>query len=72
MIFLRYILTAHLKHAKRDVKGLYKKARSGRIKILQVYQVHYEHPKILILVKTMTNIRFESIDYLFEQLKSKL
>ena len=58
---------------KRDVKGLYKKARSGRIKDFTGISSPFESPvKPDIVVKTDEQTPDESIDYLFKQLKSKL
>ena len=57
----------------RDVKGLYKKARIGEIKEFTGISSPFEIPKNPdISVKTDTQTPEESIDYLFEQLKSKL
>jgi len=58
---------------KRDVKGLYKKARSGEIKSFTGISSTYESPENPdILVNTDEQTSEESIDYLFEQLKTKL
>ena len=58
---------------KRDVKGLYKKARAGEINDFTGVSSPFEVPeKPDILVKTDEQTPDESIDYLFEQLKSKL
>ena len=57
----------------RDVKGLYKKARQGEIDDFTGISSPFEIPKNPdILVKTDAQTPEESIDYLFEQLKSKL
>ena len=57
----------------RDVKGLYKKARAGEINDFTGISSPFEAPvKPDILVKTDEQTPNESIDYLFEQLKSKL
>jgi adenylylsulfate kinase len=57
----------------RDVKGLYKKARQGEIKDFTGISSPFETPKNPdISVKTDAQTPEESIDYLFEQLKSKL
>ena len=58
---------------KRDVKGLYKKARAGEINDFTGISSPFEAPvKPDILVKTDEQTSDESIDYLFEQLKTKL
>ena len=58
---------------KRDVKGLYKKARAGEIIDFTGISSPFEAPvKPDIVVKTDEQTPDESIDYLFEQLKSKL
>ena len=57
----------------RDVKGLYKKARAGEINDFTGISSPFEAPvKPDILVKTDEQTPDESIDYLFEQLISKL
>ena len=57
----------------RDVKGLYKKARAGEINDFTGISSPFEAPvKPDIVVKTDEQTPEESIDYLFEQLKSKL
>ena len=57
----------------RDVKGLYKKARAGEINDFTGISSPFERPKNPdILVKTDEQRPNESIDYLFEQLISKL
>ena len=57
----------------RDVKGLYKKARQGEINDFTGISSPFETPKNPdISVKTDAQTPEESIDYLFEQLKSKL
>ena len=57
----------------RDVKGLYKKARQGEIKDFTGISSPFEIPKNPDMsVKTDVQTPEESIDYLFEQLKSKL
>ena len=58
---------------KRDVKGLYKKARAGEIINFTGISSPFEAPvKPDIVVKTDEQTPDESIDYLFKQLKSKL
>ena len=58
---------------KRDVKGLYKKARAGEINDFTGISSPFEAPvKADIVVKTDEQTLGESMDYLFEQLKSKL
>ncbi len=58
---------------KRDVKGLYKKARAGQILDFTGISSPFEVPKKPdILVKTDDQTPEESMDYLFDQLKSKL
>ena len=58
---------------KRDTKGLYKKARAGEIKDFTGISSPFEAPKKPdIDVKTDAQTPEESINYLFEQLKSKL
>lgn len=58
---------------KRDVKGLYKKARSGEIKSFTGISSTYESPeKPDICVKTEHKTIEESIDYLYNEIKSKL
>ena len=57
----------------RDVKGLYKKARAGEINDFTGISSPFEAPvKPDILVKPDEQTPNESIDYLFEQLISKL
>ena len=57
----------------RDVKGLYKKARAGEINDFTGISSPFEAPvKPDIVVKTDEQTPDESIDYLFEQLISKL
>ena len=57
----------------RDVKGLYKKARAGEINDFTGISSPFEAPvKPDIVVKTDEQTLGESMDYLFEQLKSKL
>jgi adenylylsulfate kinase len=57
----------------RDVKGLYKKARQGEINDFTGISSPFEAPKNPdISVKTDAQTPEESIDYLFEELKSKL
>lgn len=58
---------------KRDVKGLYKKARAGEIINFTGISSPFEIPENPdILVNTDEQTSEESIDYLFEQLKTKL
>lgn len=58
---------------KRDIKGLYKKARQGEINDFTGISSPFEAPvKPDIVVKTDEQTPDESIDYLFKQLKSKL
>ena len=58
---------------KRDVKGLYKKARAGEIINFTGISSPFEIPKNPdILVKTDAQTPEESIHYLFDQVKSKL
>ena len=58
---------------KRDTKGLYKKARAGEINDFTGISSPFEAPKKPdIEVKTDAQTPEESINYLFEQLKSKL
>ena len=58
---------------ERDVKGLYRKARAGEINEFTGISSPFEAPKNPdILVKTDEQRPNESVDYLFEQLKSKL
>lgn len=58
---------------KRDVKGLYKKARAGEIINFTGISSPFERPENPdIIVNTDKQSPAESIDYLFEQLKSKL
>jgi adenylyl-sulfate kinase len=57
----------------RDVKGLYKKARAGEINDFTGISSPFEIPENPdILVNTDEQTPEESIDYLFEQLKTKL
>ena len=57
----------------RDVKGLYKKARAGEINDFTGISSPFEAPvKPDMVVKTDEQTSDESIDYLFEQLISKL
>ena len=58
---------------KRDVKGLYKKARAGKINNFTGISSPFETPQNPdIKVKTDKQTPEDSIEYLFEQLKSKL
>ncbi len=58
---------------KRDVKGLYKKARAGEINNFTGISSPFEIPKNPdILIKTDDQTPGESVDYLFDQLKSEL
>ena len=58
---------------KRDVKGLYKKARIGEIKEFTGISSPFETPQNPdFIVKTDEQTPEDSIEYLFEQLKSKL
>ena len=58
---------------KRDVKGLYKKARAGEINEFTGISSPFEIPQNPdIIVKTDEQTPKDSIEYLFEQLKSKL
>jgi adenylylsulfate kinase len=58
---------------KRDVKGLYKKARAGEINDFTGISSPFEIPKNPdIIVKTDEQTPDESIHYLFDQLKLKL
>lgn len=58
---------------KRDIKGLYKKARTGEIIDFTGISSPFEAPvKSDIIVKTDEQTPDESIDHLFKQLKSKL
>jgi adenylylsulfate kinase len=58
---------------KRDVKGLYKKARAGEINDFTGISSPFEKPENPdIIVNTDKQSPTESIDYLFEQLKTKL
>jgi len=58
---------------KRDVKGLYKKARAGKINNFTGISSPFETPQNPdIKVKTEGQRPEDSIEYLFEQLKSKL
>jgi len=57
----------------RDVKGLYKKARAGEIDDFTGISSPFENPENPdIIVNTDKKSPAESIDYLFEQLKTKL
>jgi adenylylsulfate kinase len=57
----------------RDVKGLYKKARAGEIDDFTGISSPFEKPENPdIIVNTDKKSPAESIDYLFEQLKTKL
>ncbi len=68
-----YIDSSIVACEKRDVKGLYKKARAGEISDFTGISSPFEAPiKPDILVKTDEQTPDESIDYLFEQLISKL
>ena len=58
---------------ERDVKGLYKKARAGEINEFTGISSPFETPQNPdIIVKTDEQTPEDSIEYLFEQLKSKL
>jgi adenylylsulfate kinase len=57
----------------RDIKGLYKKARAGEINDFTGISSPFEKPENPdIIVNTDKQSPAESIDYLFEQLKTKL
>ena len=58
---------------KRDVKGLYRKARAGEINEFTGISSPFEIPQNPdIIVKTDEQTPDESIDYLFRELKSEL
>lgn len=58
---------------KRDVKGLYRKARAGEVSEFTGISSQFETPQNPdIKVKTDKQTPEDSIEYLFEQLKSKL
>ena len=68
-----YIESSILACEKREVKGLYKKARDGEIIDFTGISSPFEAPiKPDIVVKPDEQTPDESIDYLFEKLKSKL
>ena len=74
MIFLRYILTAHLKHAKNEMSKDFTR-KHGLVRFIDFTGISspFEAPvKPDIVVKTDEQTPDESIDYLFEQVKSKL
>ena len=56
----------------RDVKGLYKKARNGSIKNMTGISAPYESPKNPIVTITQKNTIEESVQMIYNKIKSKL
>ncbi|WP_242117027.1 adenylyl-sulfate kinase [Aestuariivivens sediminicola] len=57
---------------KRDVKGLYKLARAGKIKNMTGISAPYEIPEDPDIVVSQLNTIEESVDMVFEHIKGKL
>ena len=57
---------------KRDVKGLYKLARAGKIKNMTGISAPYEIPEDPDIVVSHLNTIEESVDMVFEHIKGKL
>ncbi|WP_242091947.1 adenylyl-sulfate kinase [Aestuariivivens sediminicola] len=57
---------------KRDVKGLYKLARAGKIKNMTGISAPYEIPEEPDIVVSHLNTIEESVDMVFEHIKGKL
>ena len=57
---------------ERDVKGLYKMARSGEIKDMTGVTAPYEPPKNPTIVVTEKNAVDEAVDIIYEKIKNKL
>lgn len=68
-----YVNTSVEECEKRDVKGLYKRARSGEIKnftgISSPYEVPQNHD---VVVDTVNMAIEESVDYIYEKIQNKL
>ena len=56
----------------RDVKGLYKKARSGSIKNMTGISAPYESPKKPIATVTQDNTIEEAVQIIYDKIKNKL
>ena len=56
----------------RDVKGLYKKARSGTIKNMTGISAPFESPKNPIAIVTEENTIEESVQVIYDKIKDKL
>ncbi len=56
----------------RDVKGLYKKARSGTIKNMTGISAPFESPKNPIAIVTEENTSEESVQVIYDKIKDKL
>ena len=57
---------------ERDVKGLYKKAREGKIKNMTGVSAPYENPVHPDVVVTQNDSVVEAVDKIYEKIKSKL
>jgi adenylylsulfate kinase len=57
---------------QRDVKGLYKKAREGKIKNMTGISAPYEAPEKPDVVVTHEHSVVEAVDMIYDKIKSKL
>ena len=73
MIILRFLSAHLLKNVKRDIKGLYKKARDGVIKEFTGISSPYEEPENPSITVDTTNCSLdESVDIVMKQLEKFL
>ena len=73
MIILRFLSAHLLKNVKRDIKGLYKKARDGVIKEFTGISSPYEAPENPSITVDTTNCSLdESVDIVMKQLEKFL
>jgi adenylylsulfate kinase len=57
---------------QRDVKGLYKKAREGKIKNMTGISAPYEAPEKPDVMVTHEQSVVEAVDMIYDKIKSKL
>lgn len=68
-----YVNTSVEECEKRDVKGLYKRARSGKIKNFTGISSPYEVPqKPDVVIDTINMTIEESVEYIYEKIQNKL
>ena len=73
MSFIEIFVNTSLEECEnRDVKGLYKKARSGEIKNMTGIDSDYEIPKSFDIEISESNTLEESIEILYALIKNKL